>query len=280
MAIKFTADSTCDLSPALLQKYQISMIPLYVLMNDKPLRDGVDVTPDDMYAYTARTGKLCTTAAINVADYVAFFAPFSKEYDTVIHVCISSEFSSCFQNATLAAQHYPNVHVVDSRNLSTGHGHVVLAGAEMAARGMQPGEITQAMTALTARVNASFIPDCLDYLRKGGRCSAVAALGANLLKLKPCIQVRDGKMGVGKKYRGTFDKVIVEYTQELLAAPETIDSHRVFITHSGISREIIDLVRETIAGCMEFDEVLVTRAGGTISGHCGPGTLGVLFIEK
>lgn len=280
MAIKFTADSTCDLSPELLKQYDISLVPLYIMMGDQAFLDGVNVTPDDMYAFTDRTGTLCTTSAINVADYVTFFSQFSSCYDAVIHVCISSEFSSCFQNAVLAATHYSNVYVVDSRNLSTGHGHIVLAGAELAAEGLEPSAIVAAQNALTQKVNASFIPDRLDYLRKGGRCSAVAALGANLLKLKPCIQVQDGKMGVGKKYRGAFEKVIEEYVREQLAQPETIRPHRIFITHSGVSEDIIQLVRRTIGECMTFDEVLVTRAGGTISGHCGPGTLGVLFIEE
>lgn len=280
MAIKFTADSTCDLSFDLLQCYDISVRPLYVVMDGEPKLDGVSITPDEMYEFTARTGNLCSTAAINVADYLEFFAPFAKTYDTVIHTCISSEFSSCYQNACLAAQEFDNVYVVDSRNLSTGHGLVVLEGVDLAAAGKDVPAILEGMQSVTERVSASFIPTDLIYLRKGGRCSAVAALGANLLKLKPCIQVQDGKMGVGKKYRGNMPQVLPAYVQDMLSHPDTIDSRRVFITHSGIDEELVSLVKETVQNCMRFDEILITRAGGTVSSHCGPGTLGVLFVNK
>ena len=280
MAIKFSADSTCDLSPELLHRYNISIRPLYVVMDGDPKMDGVTVTPDEMYAYTATTGKLCSTAAINVADYLEFFRPLSQENEAVIHTCISSEFSSCYQNACLAAQEFDNVYVVDSRNLSTGHGLVVLEGIDLAAAGKSVSEVLEGMQSVTARVNASFIPSELEYLRKGGRCSSIAALGANLLKLKPCIQVQDGKMGVGKKYRGNMPVVLPTYVKEMLAQPDAIDTHRVFITHSGIDETLIELVRETVESCAHFDEILITRAGGTVSSHCGPGTLGVLFVNK
>ena len=280
MAIQFSADSTCDLSPDLLQRYNIAIRSLYVVMDGDPRMDGVGITPDEMYAFTARTGKLCSTAAINVADYLEFFRPLSQTHDAVIHTCISSEFSSCYQNACLAAQEFDNVFVVDSRNLSTGHGLVVLEGIDLAAAGKDVPAVLEGMRAVTARVSASFIPSGLEYLRKGGRCSAVAALGANLLKLKPCIQVAEGKMGVGKKYRGNMHQVLPDYVKDMLAQPETLDPRRVFITHSGMDEDLIALVKETVQGCMAFDEILITRAGGTISSHCGPGTLGVLFVHK
>ncbi len=280
MAIKFSADSTCDLSPELLQRYDIAIRPLYVVMDGEPKMDGLSVTPDEMYAFTAATGKLCSTAAINVADYIEFFRPMSQAYDAVIHTCISSDFSSCYQNACLAAQEFDNVYVVDSRNLSTGHGLVVLTGLDLAAAGKDVPAILEGMQAVTPKVSASFIPTSLEYLRKGGRCSAVAALGANLLKLKPCIQVQEGKMGVGKKYRGNMPQVLPAYVKDMLAQPDTIDTRRVFITHSGMDEELISLVKETVESCLHFEEVLITRAGGTISSHCGPGTLGVLFVHK
>ncbi len=280
MAIKFSADSTCDLSPALLQQYDITIRPLYVVIDGEPKLDGVSITPDEMYAFTARTGQLCSTAAINVADYLEFFRPLSQAYEAVIHTCISSEFSSCYQNACLAAQAFENVYVIDSRNLSTGHALVVLAGIDLATEGNDVPTILEGMQAVTDKVNASFIPTSLEYLRKGGRCSAVAALGANLLKLKPCIQVQEGKMSVGKKYRGNMPQVLPAYIKDMLSQPETVDAHRVFITHSGVEEELIALVKETVEDCMHFDEILITRAGGTISSHCGPGTLGVLFVNK
>ena len=211
MRYQITSDSTCDLSPEQLEQYNIRLLPLYVSMAGKTLRDGVDVKPDDIYAHVSAGGSLPQTAAVNLADYVRAFTELSKKNDFVIHVCISLDFSCCYQNAKLAAADFDNVYVVDSRNLSTGHGLVVLEAERMAREGMAPDDIVAALHDLTGRVEASFILDRLDYMKKGGRCSAVTLLGANLLRLRPCIEVRDGKMGVGKKYRGSFDKCVCEY---------------------------------------------------------------------
>ena len=198
----------------------------------------------------------------------------------MLHIDISADFSCCYQNARLAAAEYDNVYVVDSRNLSTGHGLVVLEAARLAESGMAPAEIVRRLNELTARVRASFILDRLDYMKKGGRCSSVAVLGANLLRLRPCIQVKDGKMGVEKKYRGSFEKCVRDYITDRLAGRNDLDLRRVFITHSGVSREVEQLAVETVRSLQPFEEICVTRAGCTVSSHCGPGTLGVLFIEK
>lgn len=198
MRYQITSDSTCDLSPEQLERYNIRLLPLYVSMDGKTLRDGVDVKPDDIYAHVSAGGSLPQTAAVNLADYVRAFTELSEKNDFVIHVCISLDFSCCYQNAKLAAADFDNVYVVDSRNLSTGHGLVVLEAERMAREGMEPDDIVAALHDLTGRVEASFILDRLDYMKKGGRCSAVTLLGANLLKLRPCIEVKDGKMGVGK----------------------------------------------------------------------------------
>ncbi len=280
MSIKITSDSTCDLSPALLEEYDITLIPLYVTAGDKSYRDGVDATPPDLFAYVAETGNLPSTAAVNIADYHDFFAPLAEAHDAVIHVNISSEFSSCHQNARLAAEEFDNVYVVDSRNLSTGHGLVVIEAALAARRGKSAEEIMALLGELTARVEASFVVDKLDYLVKGGRCSAAAALGANLLKLKPCIEVAEGKMGVSKKYRGPFDKVIVDYVRERLQGREDISHDRIFVTHTYCKPETVAAVKAEIAKHGHFAEVLETTAGCTISCHCGPDTLGILFIRS
>lgn len=280
MHYKITADSTCDLGPELISRFDITILPLYVQLGEKTYRDGVDIQPDDIYAHVAAGGGLASTAAVNLADYVRAFTELSAQYDFVIHVNISSDFSSSYQNAHLAAADLPNVYVVDSRNLSTGHGHVVLEAARLASEGLTPEEIVRRLEALTARVDASFILEQLDYMKKGGRCSAVALLGANLLKLRPCIEVRDGKMGVAKKYRGTFAKCLESYVTDRLKDRSDLDTRRIFITHSGVPEEIVALARETIARYQAFDEVFVTRAGCTVSSHCGPGTIGILFIRK
>ena len=280
MTYQILADSTCDLSPEQLERYNIRLTPLYVRLGDRDYRDGVDIHPDDIYAHVAAGGALASTAAVNMADYVRVFSEYSRRMDFVIQVCISSDFSSCYQNACLAAADYPNVYVVDSRNLSTGHGLVVLEAVRLAESGMQPEEIVTQLNEVTARVRASFILDRLDYMKKGGRCSSVAVLGANLLRLRPCIAVTDGKMGVEKKFRGSFEKCVRDYVTDRLAGRTDPDLRRVFITHSGVDDEIVRIAREMIRSLQPFEEICVTRAGCTVSSHCGPGTIGVLFIEN
>lgn len=280
MHIKITSDSTCDLSPALLTQYEIDLVPLAVAMGGQDYHDGVDIAPADIYAHVAQGGDLPVTAAVNAAHYEEVFARYATDYDAVIHVNISADFSSCHQNAALAAQQFSNVYVVDSRNLSTGHGLVVLAAAELAAAGMDAAEIAEKLREMTSRVEASFILDQLQYLKKGGRCSSVAALGANLLKLKPCIQVREGKMTVGKKYRGAFDQCLERYIEDQLAGREDLDLGRIFVTHSGVEDHTLKTALTTVRRLQPFREVTVTTAGCTISSHCGPGTIGVLFVRK
>ena len=280
MAIKITADSTCDLSAEQLRQHNIDLFPMSITMGDQCLRDGIDVTPDDIYSHVDAGGDICTTSALNIADYTDRFSAFSKDYDAVIHINISAEFSSCYQNAVLAAQEFDNVYVVDSRNLSTGHGLVVVEAALAARRGMAPDELVSFLRELTGRVEASFLIDRLDYMVKGGRCSAVAMLGANLLRLKPCIEVKDGKMGVVKKYRGAFAKCLVDYVRERLEGRTDLVPDRVFITHTTVAPEIVAAVRQAVEQYGPFAEILETDAGCTVSSHCGPGTLGILFIRK
>ena len=280
MKIKLTADSTCDLSQELIRKMGVTILPLSILKGDQAYRDGLEIMPQDIYHYTDTTGKTCKTAAVNTADYQEVFEKYSKDYDGLIHISISSEFSSCYQNACLAAEGYPGVHVVDSRNLSTGSGHLVLEAWDRIQAGLEAGEIARQLRELTQKVEASFVIDTLDYLHKGGRCSSVAALGANLLKLKPCIEVRDGKMQVGKKYRGSYDRCILQYVTDRLQGREDLDLHRIFVTHSGCQPQLVEAVKQRVQQLQPFQEVLETTAGCTISSHCGPNTLGVLFIRK
>lgn len=280
MSIKITADSTCDLTAELLHRYDIGLFPLSVILNDQSLKDGIEVVPDDLYRHVEEYGSLPTTSAISVGEYLDRFAVLSAENDAVIHINISAEFSSCYQNACIAAAEFDNVFVVDSRNLSTGHGHVVIEAALAAARGMNAPEIVDFLNGLTGRVEASFVLDRLDYMVKGGRCSAVTALGANLLKLKPCIEVRDGKMGVVKKYRGPFSKVILEYVKDRLDGRDDIIYDRIFITYSSEMSDTVSAVRAAVEQYSPFTEIIENRAGCTICSHCGPCCLGILFIRK
>ncbi len=278
--IVITSDSTCDLSAELKERYDIKIIPLGVTLGDKTYFDGVDVTPDDIYAYNKETGELPKTTAANFGDCVDFFTPFVNDGKTVIHFALSSEMSSTYNNARMAAMEFENVYVIDSRNLSTGGGLLVIAAAEMAKEGMAAEDIVAEIEKLVPCVDASFVIDNLEYLHKGGRCSAVAVFGANLLKLKPCIEVKNGSMGVGKKYRGKFSDVVITYTDERIGDASDILLDHVFVTHAGCDEAIVNSVVDEVKKLAPFKEVHVTRAGCTVSSHCGADTLGVLFIRK
>ena len=278
--IIISSDSTTDLSPALKERYNIQTLPLGVTLDDKTYFDGVDITPDEIYEYHKKTGILPKTAAANVGDCIDFFEKLTKDGDTVIHFTLSSEMSSTYNNAKMAAADFDNVFVINTKNLSTGGGLLVIAAAEMVANGMDAKSIIEKIEQLVPCVDASFVIDNLEYLHKGGRCSAVAMLGANLLKLKPCIEVKNGKMDVGKKYRGKYGEVLKQYIAERIGDASDIDLNRVFVTHAGCNPEIVDSVVSAVKSAADFKEVFLTRAGCTISSHCGKDTLGVLFIRK
>jgi len=281
LSVRVSADSTCDLSPELLQAYGIETLPLYVVMDGNAYKDGLELTPDELYAKVREAGKIGSTAAINVDEYLTFFTRMKESCDTLIHFTISSEMSSCFQNACIAAEEVGGVYVIDSRNLSTGIGLQVLRACELAQKGMAAEVIVSYVREMAGRVDATFIPESLEFLKMGGRCSSAAALGANLLRLKPCIQVREGKMLVGKKYTGSIENVLSKYVKDRLNNLEDLDLSRVFITHSGMSDPaIIDKVKDAVLAIAPFEDVQITRAGCTVSNHCGPNTLGVLFCKK
>ena len=279
MKIKILSDSTCDLSPALLAENGISLVPLTVVKGDEQFKDGVTITAADIFAHVAAGGDLCSTAANSIGEYADEFEKYT-DCDGVILITIGSGFSSCYQNACLAAEDYPNVRVVDSQNLSTGQGLVVLKACELAKTATDLDALADELRAFTEKVEASFLVDKLDYLAKGGRCSAVAALGANLLNLKPCIEVKNGKMGVVKKYRGKYEKCLSSYVKERLAGREDIDRGILFVTQTEVSDTCYEAVMAAVAENGNFEKIYETVAGCTVSCHCGPGTLGVLFVRK
>lgn len=278
--IVITSDSTTDLSAELKERYNVNIIPLGVTLGDETYRDGINIDPDRVYEHHAKTGELPKTVAANMMECVDFFKQFTDKGLTVIHFSLSSKMSATYNNARMAAEELPNVYVIDTANLSTGGGLLAIAAAEMANKGMEAAAIVEEIEKLVPCVDASFIIDNLEYLHKGGRCSAVAVLGANLLKLKPCIEVKNGSMGVGKKYRGKFGDVLLSYAEERIGDGADIDLDRVFVTHAGCDMEIVDSVVEKVKSLAPFKEVFVTRAGCTISSHCGRNTLGVLFVRK
>lgn len=278
--IKITADSTCDLSPKILEEFDISLMPLHVLIDNEDFRDGIDITPKDIFKYVGEQGKTCKTAAVNTFEYENFFEELAPKYDAIIHVSLGSGFSSCYQNAKIAAEKFENVYVVDSANLSTGSGHVVYEAALWAKEGKDPKEIVDYLEKLVPKVDASFVIDRMEYLRKGGRCSGMEAFGATLLKIKPSIEVVDGKMIVGKKYRGNFERCLEHYVKDRLENNDDIDYSRLFITHSYCSPETVQKVKEAVEKYTNFEEIIETTAGCTISSHCGPNTLGILYMRK
>ncbi len=278
MSIKITATSTCDLPPELLERYQITMVPLYVSFGGGTYKDGLEATPEDIFRHVEGGGQLPSTSAVNIADYQELFAELSPKYDSVLHITIGSEFSCCYQNALVAAEDYSNVYVVDSRNLTVGQGILALEAAIAAERGDSIEDILNMLNGMIDRVDTTFVVDKLDYLAKGGRCSSVVALGANLLRLKPCIVLADGKMTVGKKYRGAFEKVLPDYVRDQLAG-KNVSLDRIFVVHTRCDPAIPAAVRGIVKE-FGFREVVTAVAGCTISCHCGPNTLGIIFLRK
>jgi len=278
MRIKITSDSTCDLPDDIVKRYSIGIIPLYIIKDEKAYKDRLEISVSDIFDYVESGAGMTRSSAVNASEYQEYFAELIKGYDALIHISISNQFSVCFQNARLAAADAGNIYVVDSLNLSTGSGHIVLDAAIMAEDGMPPEQIVARLGELIPRVRASFVIGTLKYLHKGGRCSGVAALGANLLKLNPCIEVVNGKMEVGKKYRGSFDKIILQYVEDKLAADQEIDPRRIFVTYPpSMSEEVICSVVDKIRSLRDFDEIICCDAGCVISNHCGPVCVGILF---
>ena len=280
--IRITADSTCDLSESLLQKYEISILPLNIVLDMKSYSDGEEISPDEIYAWSEKMHKTPKTAAVAYDRALEMASAFQENGDEMIFFGISESMSTTCNVMRMVKEelNYTGMYVIDSQNLSTGIGLQVLRAAELAGQGLGAQEIVTQIEQERSRVRASFVVERLDYLAMGGRCSSVVALFGGKLKLKPRIEVTDGKMEAGKKYRGNQDKVILKYVQDMEMQLRQADPHRIFITHSGCEEAVIRSVEEYLKGLHHFEEILITRAGGVISSHCGPGTLGVLFYEK
>lgn len=281
--VKIISDSTCDLSQELLKKYDISILPLNILLGEQEYRDGEEITPEEIYRWSEEHKETPKTAAPSIERAVALFEPYLKEGREIVCFSISETMSSSNNVMHLAAEELEaedRVWVIDSANLSTGIGLLVVEAAILAGEGRSAEEIARKMEELKPRVRASFVVDTLLYLYRGGRCSGLSALAGGALKLHPRIDVKDGVMGSGKKYRGAIDKVILHYVADMEEELKNAKPDRVFITHSGCDREVVDQVRDYLQELHVFGEILETRAGGVVSSHCGPGTLGVLFIAN
>ena len=281
--IRIVADSTCDLSQELIEKYNIQIAPLHIVLGEKEFKDGEEISPDEIYDWADEHEDTPKTSAIGFEDVMEIMKPIVDSKDEMIVFTISGKMSTTVNVFRMVAEELEledRVTIIDSENLSTGTGLMVIKAAAMVHEGKNRVEICQAVEEMKKKVKASFVVDTLTYLHRGGRCSSVAALVGGVLKLHPRIVVADGSMSADKKYRGKMEKVILDYVKDMEASMLEADKERVFLTHSGCDQEIIDKVYSYLKELNYFGEILVTRAGGVISSHCGPGTLGVLYVGK
>lgn len=278
--ILITADSTTDLTPDLIERYGVKILPLGITLGDVTYKDGVDVTPEDIRTYYKETGLLPKTSSPNLGDTEDFFRQYTEKGFSIVHFSLSSALSSSYSNACLAAQSFDNVFVVDTENLSFGGGILVVEAAKMAERGMDAEAIADACRSLAKRVDTTFVIDSLEFLHKGGRCSALSVLGANLLKIKPCIAVRNGSMNIAEKYRGKFEKVVRDYLFDLLGDRSDIEPGGIHVFHAGCTDEVVRVTEDTVKEILGTDDVTIPRAGCTIFSHCGPDTVGIFLLRK
>ncbi|MBQ2902325.1 MAG: DegV family protein [Agathobacter sp.] len=279
--IRIVADSTCDLSKELIEEYGISIVPLHIVLGEKEYLDGTEISPDEIYAWADANEDTPKTSAVGFEQAIELMQPLKKTDDEMIIFTISEKMSTTANVFRMAAEELElenRISVVDSANLSTGIGLMVIKAAQLAKEGKSREEICQCIEEIKLKVRASFVVDTLTYLHRGGRCSSVSALAGSVLKLHPKIVVAEGSMSADKKYRGKMDRVIMDYVKDIEEEMKTADKSLVFITHSGCDQNIIDSVYSYIKEMGYFDRIEVTRAGGVISSHCGPGTLGVLYI--
>ena len=282
--ILLSADTPCDIGPALKERYHVSLYPLHILLDEKQYTDGKDISLDDLYSAWRERKTLPRTAAINPEEYAAYFKPYLDDGYEIIHISLGSGLSSSYQNAQLAAKSLGNgVYVIDSCSLSTGFGLLVCEAGERIKQGLDAETIYHQISALTSKTSASFVIDTLEFLHAGGRCSGLAHLGADLLSLKPTITVRTDKQGamtVGKKYMGRLDRALMKYVDDQLEGRRDILLNRVFVTYSTMDPALVKAVCSRVLSHQPFEELFVTTASCTIGAHCGPNTLGVLFLTK
>ncbi len=280
MKIAITCDSVCDLSQELIKQNNISILPISIILGDETFSDGVNINSQKIFDYVAKNKQLPKTSAINEFQYAEFFKEHLDGVDALIHFTISSDMSSCFNNAKKAASTLKNVYVIDSRNLSTGVGLQVLYACMLRDKGEKPENIVKKVEARKQFVQASFVVERLDYLYKGGRCSALQLLGANLLKIRPSIIVKDGKMDVHKKYRGKMKDVVKDYIKDTLNEFNTYDKSICFITYSSATEDMVEAAKSTLKEFANFENVYITTAGATVTSHCGENTLGILYYNN
>ena len=278
-----TADSPCDLPKDITEKREITIVPLSVLLGEVSYRDGIDIKPQAIYDYVSKTKVLPKTSAVPIGQYYDLFKKLTEDGSEVVHISLSSGISSSYQNAVNAASEFSGVHIVDSHSLCHGFGLLVLKAADLRDKGLDAKKIADKVRKLVPKTSATFVINSLDYLHKGGRCSGVAKLGANLLGIKPEIAVNaeTGTLDVSKKYRGKIDAVYKNYAKDILKNSDKMDKSRIFISNSGdVSKETIMFVKGFFEGTGKFEEIIIADAGCVISSHCGPKTFAIFYIKK
>lgn len=280
--IILSADSTCDLSPELKERYEVNYYPFHVILDGQDYLDNETITPEKIYQIYYEKKILPKTAAINMYEYMNYFEKWVNEGHEVIHICLGDSLSSAYQNCVLVAKELGHVHVINSGNLSTGMGLMVIEAGKMIKEGMETEAIVKALNQLRPKCHASFILDNLEFMKAGGRCSSAVAISANLLNIRPCIEVNNenGSLQVGKKYRGSLESTLKKYVKDKITQTQNIRKDILFITHSGIEQKYIELVENEVRSLIDIDEIFITRASCSISSHCGPNTLGILFKSE
>lgn len=281
--IRLLSDSTCDLSPELRARYHVEIMPLTVILGEKEYMDGVDISPTEIYAWSDQHKETPKTAVFSMEQVMEYFRPYLEQGDELICFSISEQMSSSGPVMRMAAKELhaeDRIHVIDSQNLSTGVGLLILRAADLLAEGKSALETVRTIEALRGKVRASFVVDTMTYLHRGGRCSGIVALMGNALRIHPKIVVENGKMRPDAKYRGSMKRALSRYFEDLVPAMQHAEKVRVFVTHSTCPRDIVDAVVEDVKGLHCFDEILETTAGCVVSSHCGPSTLGILFIAE
>ena len=278
--VVITTDSVCDMPQELLERYQVRMIPLTVTEGDRSYKDGTDITPDDIYRIYEEQQILPKTSAISPQEFTDFFAPIVDAGSEVVHIDISAACSASYQNACIAAGELVGVYPVDSLHLTLGQGLLVIEACRLRDQGLGAQEIAQRLLAYRDKIVTSFVVDTLEFLWKGGRCSGITALGANLLQVHPCLELREGEIKVARKYRGAMTRVYAQYIRDLLSR-EGIDTRMAFLVHSGrIPQEELEQLRREILELVPFAEVPVIQVGCTVTSHAGPGAMGVIFAME
>lgn len=280
--IILSADSICDLNQELTETLKVNTTPYTIIIDKEMYKDNVDITPSDIYKFYSENKILPKTTSINIGEYYNYFKPWIDDGYEVIHITLGSVLTSSYNNCTIASNELEGVYTIDSQNLSVGTGLLVVKAAELIKEGLTASEIVKELEKHRDKIHMSFILNTLEFLHAGGRCSRISSLGANVLRIKPVINVDNvsGAMSLGSKYRGSLDKSIVRYIKDKLSSYDNINTDRIFIVHSGIDDSYIELAKNTISEILNFKEIHITTASCTISSHCGPNTLGIAFETK